>query len=213
MSRPATPASPFARLIAGALRRPIVRTAWTGLRDVWWDLRRRRAPGVDLPAAPERLLFVCQGNICRSPFAAERATALLRAAGRHDITCASAGYDPSQDVASPQHAVTVAARYGVDLSRHAPHALGLDGTADVIFVMESRQIDIVARRGPALLPRLRLLPAFAQPPVRGYRGLNIPDPFGQPLTAFERCYEDIDRALHGLVARLGPSLPRQSRVS
>lgn len=212
MSRPATPASQFTRLIAGALRRPVIRAAWTGLRDIWWDLRRWRAPGADLPASPGRLLFVCQGNICRSPFAAERATALLRAAGRHDITCASAGYDPSQDVASPQHAVTVAARYGVDLSRHAPKALGLDGSADVIFVMESRQVEIVARRAPASSPRLRLLPAFRQPAVRGYRGLNIPDPFGQPLPAFERCYEDIDRALHGLVDRLGQPLTGQTRV-
>src|SRR5688572_33037024 len=76
---------------------------------------RRRAP---VPHTPAVVLVVCYGNICRSPFAA---AVLARALGgmRGGARVESAGLiGPPPSRPAPPHAVTVAARRGVDLAPH-----------------------------------------------------------------------------------------------
>ena len=62
-----------------------------------------------------RIIFICQGNICRSPFAA----ALLRARlCDRRVSIGSAGTLPQPGRATPIFGVEAAAEYGVDLSSH-----------------------------------------------------------------------------------------------
>ncbi len=192
------------RLLTTALRHPAARAVKAAWRDVRWRLRRPTLPPVAVPPPPVTLVFVCKGNICRSPFAAQYAARRLRERGLADVTCRSAGYAPSQAPASPPHAITAARAYQVDLSAHRPMALPApDEGAERVVVMEASQLDIVAARG---IPRdrLLLLPHFAPTRVvgTGYRRDNIDDPFGRPLAAFERCYADTAAAIDGLVDRL-----------
>ena len=64
---------------------------------------------------PSIMLFVCQGNICRSPFA----EALLRARlGDRAIAIGSAGMMPQPGRPTPIFGLEAAAAHGIDLSAH-----------------------------------------------------------------------------------------------
>jgi protein-tyrosine phosphatase len=197
-------AGPLERLLTAVLRHPAARAVKVAWRDVRWRLRRPILSSGELPAPPLTLIFVCKGNICRSPFAARYAERRLRELGVTGVSCRSAGYAPSQAPASPPHAITAARAYEVDLAAHRPMGLTAGaGATDVVVVMEAAQLEILAAQG---VPpeRLVLLPRFA--PTRlvgtGYRRDNIEDPFGQPLPAFERCYAQTTAAVDGLVGQL-----------
>jgi protein-tyrosine phosphatase len=61
-----------------------------------------------------RLMFICHGNICRSPMAESVMAHLLRQAGREDITVASAATS-TEELGNPIHpgALAVMRRHGV----------------------------------------------------------------------------------------------------
>jgi len=175
--------APLERLLTAVLRHPAARAVKAAWRDVRWRLRRPTLPTGDLPPPPLTLVFVCKGNICRSPFAARYAERRLRELAVTGVACRSAGYAPSQAPASPPHAIAAARAYQVDLAAHRPLGLSAGaGATEVVVVMEASQLDILAGTG--------------------YRRDNIEDPFGQPLPAFERCYAQTAAAVDGLVARL-----------
>jgi protein-tyrosine-phosphatase len=192
------------RLITAAVRHPAAMAVKEAWRDLRWKLRDHPPPGT-VPAPPATVLFVCKGNICRSPFAALYATERLRARGVDGVTCRSAGYSTTQAAASPPHAITAARTYGVDLAAHRPLPFADQARdVDVIVVMEAAHLDLLAGRLGVARDRLVLLPRFAPAAVAGggYRRSNIEDPFGRPLDAFERCYAQTAAAVDGLVERL-----------
>lgn len=153
-------------------------------------VRRRRATRTrDAIRAGERLLFLCKGNICRSPFA-ERWVRL-----RHpdrDGGVASAGYFPKADRPSPPAAVEAARELGVDLGPHRSRVLDAEmlRAADVVVTFDRENYDTVARRFPEArekLHRLAMLRADGLP--------EIADPYGGTVEDFRRCYRVIASAL------------------
>lgn len=81
------------------------------------------------------ILFLCTGNICRSPFAEH----ILRDTYQLDgMKIASAGLKTSEGRPSPKHAKDVAEDYGVDLSDHKSKDIckGMIKSYDVIFIMD-----------------------------------------------------------------------------
>ncbi|MDQ3870683.1 MAG: hypothetical protein M3301_03585, partial [Chloroflexota bacterium] len=99
-------------------RREEIRRQWYRLPRVRRRLRREALQAWQSGT----LAFVCLGNICRSPFA-ERLAAERLPDGRRT---ASAGYFPEEGRPSPGQAVTVAARLGVDLTRHRSRVLSAE---------------------------------------------------------------------------------------
>ena len=83
------------------------------------------------------ILFICTGNVSRSPVAACILRTMAAQAGRNDITVDSAAvHDLHGQLYDPQMIVT-AARHGYHMEGHSQHmtdALLLQ--ADLIFVME-----------------------------------------------------------------------------
>lgn len=78
-----------------------------------------------------RVLFVCAGNTCRSPFAAGLAQRLAAERGL-DVEFESAGEIALDGAGSPADAVAAARAYGVDLARHRSRRLTpeLEASAD-----------------------------------------------------------------------------------
>lgn len=168
-----------------------------------------------LPPAPRSVLFVCKGNICRSPFAAALAAPLL---ARHGIRCSSAGFLASPRNAPPADAVGAAANQGIVLSGHRPAPLtnAMMCASDVVVVMEYAHLVRLRREYPAYRNRIVLLPRFAPPTPRlgWYERYNIADPFGKPRRVFDDCYARTRAAVLALVDALSPGDgPRRSPTS
>ena len=78
-----------------------------------------------------KVLFVCAGNICRSPFA--EGLAQRRAAERGlDVEFASAGEIALEGDRCPADAVAAAREHGVELSAHRARRLTAEQNADKV---------------------------------------------------------------------------------
>jgi protein-tyrosine phosphatase len=142
--------------------------------------------------APRAVLFVCHGNICRSPFAAALARTLLPA----DVAVESAGFiDPGRP--APNEALAAAADRGIDLSSHrsrliTPHSLE---ASDLVVVMDVEQRRRVVMARPARPGTVVLLGDLDPGPITRRAVL---DPVDQPLAVFHDCYDRIDRCVRVL---------------
>jgi len=148
-----------------------------------------------------RILFVCMGNICRSPTAEgvfrrlveERAPDLdleIDSAGTHDY---HVGEPPDR------RTITAASRRGIDLSRlRARQVEDADFERfDLLVAMDRLNRETLRERSPAALQeRIRLFMEFAA----GQRGIeDVPDPYyGGPL-GFEQVLDLAEEAAKGLL--------------
>lgn len=108
------------------------------------------------------VIFVCTGNMCRSPMAEGILKSKLAGLGRAGIAVASMGiHAPQHRNASPE-AVAACAGEGVDISRHVSRQLVFDElkAADFIFVMESFHRDYIRTFVPQAADRIRLLASW-----------------------------------------------------
>jgi len=210
MRTPAEAARPAASL-ADRVRARIVaglhlRAVRTGLRDAWWAVRGLAIRNPTLPTAPRSLLFVCKGNICRSPFAAHLATQWLAGAGRTDVRCLSAGFRVSHETRTPLQAIEAAARFGVSLEAHRSTALDLAlvESSDAVVVMEASHMNLLREQYLRTRNRIYLLPLFSLGPARlgRYSRYTIADPYGQSAMVFDQCYERIAESLEGLLQEM-----------
>ncbi len=95
------------------------------------------------------ILFICTGNVCRSPMA----EGLFRqaAGGRGDFRVLSAGIGAVNDQPPTPHSVAAMRELGVDISGHRSRMLTADlvQQADYIFGMTHSHVDTVALLYPA----------------------------------------------------------------
>lgn len=157
--------------------------------------RRRRARERLARAAVDRVLFVCHGNICRSPFAEHAARARLGDA----IHVSSAGFiGPGRP--SPTEAITAARELGVDLTAHRSTLLTAAAAraANLVVVMTASQARAVRRLG---VPAAQVLVLGDLDP-RDVELRSIPDPIEQPLAVFQACFQRADRCVAELTALL-----------
>ena len=157
---------------------------------------RRRAARRRLAAegGPRSVLFLCYGNICRSAYAA----AVARARLAPEIVVTSAGFF-GPDRPSPVEAIAVAAERHVDLGGHRSRLVTSEllAGADAIVVMELRQRERLLVGNPGIAPRVYLLGDLDPQPIRRR---DVPDPYGEPLTAFQACFDRIERCVDTLAA-------------
>jgi protein-tyrosine phosphatase len=173
---------------------------------VWEILREEALDRVAIAdAACERVLFVCTGNVCRSPIAEGLFRRMIAdrlgteptpaALERHGFRVASAGTaELGASPASPE-AVAAAARCGADISEHRSRPLtpALLDEADRVYVMTAAQQRIIVKYAPDAWTRIELLDRT---------GEDVPDPFRQPPEVYARTAERIRAALAPLVDEL-----------
>jgi protein-tyrosine phosphatase len=139
-----------------------------------------------------RLVFVCKGNVCRSPFAEYLACSL-------GISASSAGLEAEPGRPAYPRAVEVATRRGIDLRRHRSRRLDelrLEQT-DLVVAFEAEHAARLRQFfGTPTSPQLTVIGLFASSPY-GY----LHDPYGLSETYFETCFSRIEDALRGLCVR------------
>lgn len=157
-----------------------MRYFWHKLKYHLGSYRKWSAPHSE---SHQRLVFVCTGNICRSPFAEF-------VARNYGIEAVSVGTDTRGGDDANSDAVKAARRFGLDLSDHRSTRLqdfsALDG--DHFVCMEPKHAELVSR----FIPRADVsLMGLWLPERRPF----LPDPYGKSMAYFERCFSWIDRAI------------------
>ena len=197
----------FRRVVRSVMTHPLTMAAKAPIKDVLWTMRGRGLRNPPFGREVRSVLFLCHGNICRSPFASERAAQLLARAGIRDVYCASAGIAANQANECPSDARAAAEVFGVHLDVHTPTLLtpAMMDEFELIVVMEAAQLRLLRERFEHAGSRLVLLSLLDGANRGGYARYNIADPFGQPRTAFDACYDRIDRSLQSLIHTLSTS--------
>lgn len=158
------------------------------------------------PATPHGVLFVCLGNICRSPLAE---AIFLHAARQRDVlhhfhvdSCGTGGWHAGEG-ADPR-SLAVAARNGVPMV-HVARQLDIQRDAaryaTIIAMDRSNRRGIVAAAETAgiSVPPVRLMLEFA---TSGDLGEDVPDPYYGGDEGFQRVFEMLDDACAGLLDQL-----------
>jgi protein-tyrosine-phosphatase/predicted ATP-grasp superfamily ATP-dependent carboligase len=180
---------------AGRVLRPV---AALKHRLPW--MRRRRARARRALEDARSVLFVCRGNICRSPFAARVAEARYGGAKR----IRSAGLMALAERPSPLVARIVAREHGIDLERHRSAAVTAEmlSEADVVLVFDDANRRELLRRYPEARARVWLVGEL------GGGAPAIADPLNRGSTAYRDAYRRIAELLgHGPGVR-SPNGPR-----
>ncbi|HEX4085978.1 MAG TPA: serine hydroxymethyltransferase [Chthoniobacteraceae bacterium] len=142
---------------------------------------------------PKTALFICTGNICRSPMAEGLFRKLL--GGRADVRVISAGVSAMRGQPASLHTVEVLKRMGIDLAgfRSQPLTDSLVAQATWIFAMTRSHLDTIHLLFPEAADRAFLVCEFDADLAA--RSLDIPDPIGLGLDAYERTRDILNQAL------------------
>ncbi len=143
--------------------------------------------------SPISILVICDGNICRSPYAAIKLQQLLgQYGGRFEIR--SAGMLPRNRRSSPQVAIDAAARRGVSMTEHrSQYAFAhLIEAASLILIFDMVNHQSVLTRYPAHMDKVFFVGELAGD---GQAGDEISDPIGRSAAGFDTTYTAIDACL------------------
>ncbi len=153
-----------------------------------------------------KILFVCLGNICRSPTAAAVLEKLAAEGGRaEEISVDSAGTGPWH-VGRPRdpRAVAAGAERGYRLSGKGRQVRERDfEDFDLILAMDRFNRSELAGIAPgkAAAAKVRLLREF-DPASAGAVDLDVPDPYSGGARGFTEALDLIEAACRGLLAEL-----------
>lgn len=150
---------------------------------------------------PPTVLFVCLGNICRSPLAEAALRAEAARAG-FAVVADSAGTGPWHvDDPPDRRAQAVARRHGIDISDLRGRRVGPDDFRrfDHIVALDRNNLADLRRMAPRdATARLSLLLDH----VEGRAGEAVADPYYGDAAAFEATWAEVTAGARGLIETL-----------
>lgn len=150
-----------------------------------------------------KVLFVCTGNICRSPTAAGVFAHFVREAGLEDAVHVESAGTHDYHVGNPpdERAQDHAGRRGYDLSALRARRVRKRDFAefDLVVAMDRGHLEILqANCPPEHMPKLRML----------VKGRDVPDPYYGGPEGFERVLDMIEAASLALLSEIREKLSR-----
>lgn len=147
---------------------------------------------------PVRILFVCLGNICRSPLA----EGILRHVAGGDLVDVDSAGTGGWHIGDPpdRRSIAVARKHGIDIARQRcrkVHAGDFE-TFDLIFAMDGSNLaNLRAMAPPAAQHKLHLFLDYTLGVAR-----DVPDPYYEGPEGFETVYNMLFEGCTSLTGRL-----------
>ncbi|MDR3458032.1 MAG: ribose 5-phosphate isomerase B [Verrucomicrobiae bacterium] len=139
------------------------------------------------------ILFICTGNVCRSPMA----EGLFRHAvkGRGEFRILSAGLGAMDGQPPTHHSVAAMRELGIDISRQHSRALTTEmvRSADLILGMTHSHVDTIHLLYPTAAEKTFLLREFDDT-LEPYEK-DISDPIGSPYEIYVECRDQIEQGI------------------
>src|SRR2546426_1757264 len=143
------------------------------------------------------ILFVCTGNVCRSPMA----EGIFRHAvkGRGDFRVLSAGVGAIEGQPPSAHAVQALAELGIDISPQRSRMLTAElvNQADYIFGMTHGHVDAINLLYPQATEKTFLLREFDE--TLDVFEKDISDPIGGSYEVYLNCRDQIEQGIASLI--------------
>lgn len=147
-----------------------------------------------------RVLFVCTGNLCRSPMAEAILKGLLARDGEPGIEVDSAGtWAPEGEVIAPM-ALKVLQDEGLDARDHVSKRIGTEliERSDLIVVMERSHREEILALWPQTAGKVVLISSFG-----GDRAdEDISDPYGKGIKEYRKCFKSLEQLVGALYGQL-----------
>jgi protein-tyrosine-phosphatase len=158
-------------------------------------------------AGPGHILVVCTGNICRSPMGAAllRHALAAQAEPLHSLKVVSAGVASRHGQSASPNSVTALKKAGIDLGGHVSRPLTqelLDHSL-LVLCMTRDQRELIVNTASPVPPRVLLFREL----MDGGDGVEVPDPYGQHLHAYESSRDEMVAAVPSIVAYLSKLPP------
>lgn len=152
-----------------------------------------------------RLLFVCLGNICRSPSAEGVMRALVEQAGLAERVALDSAGTGSWHLGSPpdERATAAAQARGVTLAGSARQVRQDDFfDFDLIIAMDRSNLGELRRLAPGERERAKVVLLREFDPASEGEQLDVPDPYYGADGGFEEVLDLVEAACEGLLAKI-----------
>ena len=172
--------------------------AGLGLSEVNGHMKTWPCPDLEMRHFPlQSVLFVCTGNICRSPTAERLFQRLLPE--EYTMEVGSAGVHAIEGNPALRDTVSATREMGLDLSDHRARLLNLDmiRSADLILAMEASHCADVLRKDPDAGGKVLLLGCYSR--AHDAPNREIEDPYGASLDMYRRCFAEIRDCVENLM--------------
>jgi len=158
-----------------------------------------------------KVLFVCLGNICRSPTAEGVFRAQVAAAGLSEVIGIDSAGTAAWHIgkAPDQRAQAAATRRGYDLTalRGRQVAVADFGEFDYILAMDrSNLADLLAQCPAEQRHKVRLFLSFSSQ----WQDHEVPDPYYGGADGFDQVLDMVEDAAHGLLSDIRAEIKRRA---
>ena len=146
-----------------------------------------------------KVLFVCTGNLCRSPMAEVLLRHRLAQEGLDSWQVASAGTWAQNGQPASGYAIQVMAERGLDLRVHRSRPVDrpMMEEADLVLVMTRHHAEALRSEFPDLGNKVWLLSQMG-----GNRLYDVNDPYGGSLMEYQYCAAELESLIESGLARM-----------